>query len=245
VGNTTLAGVVGATGNLTKAGTNNLTVANLNVNDVVVGAGGNLIVKPRGASPLNANNRGVFVNTYNIDPAQGLDFADHDVVVNGSSYTQVRSDVLAAFGGTTGLFSSDSNARSGATILALFDNSLVGATDWLGVPISPTATVGKYTFFGDANIDGQVTGDDYGVIDANLDTTPASGLEWLSGDMNLDGSVTGDDYGVVDANLGSGTTDPFSPGATLSSLSAVPEPGSLTVLVAAGAGMLMRRRRGK
>jgi hypothetical protein len=53
------------------------------------------------------------------------------------------------------------------------------------------------TYFGDANIDGQVTGDDYTVIDANLNTTPLAGLAWLSGDMNLDGSVTGDDYTVI------------------------------------------------
>jgi hypothetical protein len=74
------------------------------------------------------------------------------------------------------------------------------------------AIVGKYTYFGDANFDGQVTGDDYTVIDANLNVTPPVGMEWLYGDANLDGTVTGDDYTVIDANLGLGNGNPLSPG---------------------------------
>jgi hypothetical protein len=42
----------------------------------------------------------------------------------------------------------------------------------MGLAIGPNAIVGKYTYFGDVNIDGQVTGDDYTVIDANLNTSP-------------------------------------------------------------------------
>ena len=60
-------------------------------------------------------------------------------------------------------------------------------------------------------MDGQVSGDDYTVIDANLNTTPAAGLAWLSGDANLDGAVTGDDYTVIDANLGLGVGNPLAP----------------------------------
>ena len=108
-----------------------------------------------------------------------------------------------------------------------------------GQPIAPGAIVGKYTFFGDMNIDGQVSGDDYTVIDANLNTDPATGLEWLSGDANLDGIVTGDDYTVVDANLGLGSGNPLSPNARLS---AVPEPCG-GVLIAAGVFSVARRRR--
>ena len=118
--------------------------------------------------------------------------------------------MLQGFGGTTGITSSSSD---GSQILALFDNALVGASEWNGRTISASAIVGKYTFFGDLNLDGQVTGDDYTVIDANLDTTPLAGLSWLSGDANLDGIVTGDDYTVIDANLGSGVGNPLTPAA--------------------------------
>jgi hypothetical protein len=95
-----------------------------------------------------------------------------------------------------------------------------------------------------------VTGDDYTIIDSNLNTTPAAGIAWLRGDMNIDGSVTGDDYTVIDSNLGLGTSNPLSAsslggGLTPSSLSVVPEPSGL-MLLAAGAGMIAaRRRRGR
>jgi hypothetical protein len=98
--------------------------------------------------------------------------------------------------------------------------------------------VGKYTYFGDVNFDGQVTGDDYTIIDSNLNTTPPVGFEWLSGDANLDGIVTGDDYTTIDSNLGLGSGNPLSP----ASLSPVPEPTSLG-LVASLALFGGRRRR--
>ena len=103
--------------------------------------------------------------------------------------------------------------------------------------MSPNAIIGKYTYFGDVNIDGQVTGDDYGTIDANLDTTPLPGVAWLQGDANLDGIVTGDDYGTIDATLGSGTGNPLS---AQGSAVAVPEP---TMLLPMLGGLFIARRR--
>jgi hypothetical protein len=168
--------------------------------------------------------------------------ADNDLVVDNGVFTTIQAAVLAGFMTTgPGIITSTSD---GSQIHALFDNALIGAADWNGGPIGPNATVGKYTYFGDANIDGQVTGDDYTVIDANLNTTPPVGLGWLSGDTNLDGIVTGDDYTVIDANLGLGTGNPLSPSSLSGGgLSAVPEPASAGVLSAAAAGALMRRRR--
>jgi autotransporter-associated beta strand protein len=179
-----------------------------------------------------------------VAPAAKLDTTDNDIVVNSMAFSDVQNLVLTGFGNNPGGITSSTS--DGSQILALFDNTLVGAPDWNGIPIGANATVGKYTYFGDANIDGQVTGDDYGVVDANLNTTPAVGLGWLSGDMNLDGSVTGDDYGVIDANLGLGNGNPLSASSLGSmpagSLSAVPEPASIGLLAATGL-LLGRRRR--
>ena len=138
-----------------------------------------------------------------------------------------------------GIVSTAGQQGGGATILAIFDNALVGGTDWQGQSITANCVVGKYTYFGDMNLDGQVTGDDYTVIDANLNTTPAVGVEWLSGDANLDGIITGDDYTVVDANLGLGAGNPLSASGLAS---AVPEPA--LALIALGLPILLVRRRG-
>jgi hypothetical protein len=61
------------------------------------------------------------------------------------------------------------------------------------------------------NFDGRVTGDDYTVVDAHLNTDPGAGAEWLNGDANLDGIVTGDDYTTIDSHLGLGNDNPLSP----------------------------------
>jgi len=83
-----------------------------------------------------------------------------------------------------------------------------------------------------------VTPGDYGILDANLATTPPVGIAWLSGDADLDGSVTPGDYGILDANLGSGSGSPLAPSSV-----AVPEPAAVAAL--AGACLQMRRRRAR
>jgi len=92
----------------------------------------------------------------------------------------------------------------GSQVLALFDNALLGATAWRERPIDMSTVIGHFTWVGDVNLDDQVTGDDYTIIDSNLNTTPLAGLAWLSGDANRDGLVTGDDYTVIDSNLHNG-----------------------------------------
>jgi hypothetical protein len=196
---------------------------------LTIGAGSKATIRPNGGSA------GVSIlDTLNLSGT--LDLNNNDLVVNLGSYASIRGLVLTGFGTSgPGITSSTSD---GSQILALFDNALVGAGDWLGLPIGANAIVGKYTYFGDANIDGQVTGDDYTVLDANLNTTPPLGLEWLSGDMNLDGTITGDDYTVLDANLGLGVGNPLSP----AMLDSVPEPCGLAALGIA-CTILTRRRK--
>jgi hypothetical protein len=184
-------------------------------------SGGRMNLAPGGDKTLRAG-------TLSIDASSTLDLNDNDLVVNDpTSFAAIQALVLTGYGNTSGGIISSTGNGAENTIHALFDNALVGATDWNGVPIDPDAVVGKYTYFGDVNLDGQVTGDDYTIIDSNLDTDPAVGIEWLSGEANMDGLVTGDDYTIIDSNLGSGVGLPLAvsrmPGA------AVPEPGAVAL----------------
>src|SRR5213076_909384 len=109
----------------------------------------------------------------------------------------------------------------------VFDNALVGASDWpsgSGHTVDSNSVIGNYTYFGDVDLDGQVTSGDYGVLDANFGTTPDPRIAILSGDADFDGSVTAGDYGILDANFGAGTGSPLSPAAATS---AVPEPAGI------------------
>ncbi len=92
------------------------------------------------------------------------------------------------------------------------------------------------TFFGDANLDGEV-----GLLD--LDALGASwnaeGAGWSGGDFNGDGTTSLLDLDILGQNWNAGTS--FEAALAASGI-AVPEPASLG-LVLAGAGLLARRRR--
>ncbi len=123
--------------------------------------------------------------------------------------------------------------------LGLFDGSNPGSTDVLV----------KYTYYGDANLDGAVDGSDYTNIDAAFGTSTTG---WQNGDFNYDNKIDGSDYTLIDnafntqgATLGS---NPLSLIATSTASlgggsAAVPEPASLGILGIAAIGALFRRRR--
>ena len=71
------------------------------------------------------------------------------------------------------------------TALGLFDGQNPSITDVLI----------KYTYYGDANLDGKVDGSDYAKIDNGF-LTHVTG--WSNGDFNYDGTVNGSDYTLID-----------------------------------------------
>jgi hypothetical protein len=97
-----------------------------------------------------------------------------------------------------------------------------------------------YTYAGDANLDGAITGDDYFQIDSSF---PQQLKGWFNGDFNYDGAITGDDYFLIDSNFPQQAapfpvTGALSPGGR--SITPVPEP--TTVALFAGAGAFAMRR---
>ena len=96
----------------------------------------------------------------------------------------------------------------------------------------------RYTYYGDCDMDGAVTGMDYAEWVYNYETFgPGSPGDWQNGDWDHDGTITGMDYALwVYAYENPGLLPPVGP-------EAIPEPGAL-VLLALG-GLALARRRGR
>ena len=104
--------------------------------------------------------------------------------------------------------------------------------DWdevlrLGVPDVGADEYGPHA--GDANQDGHVNVDDLGILASNYDS---AGKHWENADFTHDYTVNVDDLGVLASNYD-----------WLSGGSGVPEPATLSLLLAAALGLLRRSRR--
>ncbi|MEA2709169.1 MAG: hypothetical protein QOF78_1770 [Phycisphaerales bacterium] len=171
--------------------------------------------------------------------------------INGV-YSGVQGDVQRANNGgawdSPGLTTSMPDAATGLTSIGVATGEQIrglGPTDtdlFAGQTINGATTIAMYTYAGDANLDGFISGDDYSTIDFNAGTG-ADG--WVNGDFNYDGIVSGDDYSTIDFNYAAqGAPFPTSGSAGgLAGVTAVPEPASLSVIGLAAAGLLGRRRR--
>jgi hypothetical protein len=152
------------------------------------------------------------------------------------------------------------------------DLEVIG-TEWFGVLVDGPATLVRYTYFGDTDLNGFVDGDDYARADNGFNT--GLGDEWFEGDFDYNGFVDGDDYALIDNafNTQDGTIgraiayitgedrnrdtmnalplqkvvehfDEFGLGYANSFLSAIPEPtGAIAPGLAALLGLTPRRRR--
>jgi len=134
------------------------------------------------------------------------------------------------------------------TALGVLDNAdpwLGGRTTFAGEAVDASAVLLAYTYWGDADLDGRVTFDDYDVIDYYYWFPPAAGeAGWWSGDFDYDGDVDLDDYDRIDyAYWFQGGPLGGMAGAGQAPYGAVPEPGTLALLAAGGAVAGLRRGR--
>ena len=131
-----------------------------------------------------------------------FDLGGHSVVLlklqsKLAAATGVRLSVVQLFQHTTVTAQAKAVAEA-ADVLGLEGSE---TTTWSGHPIDASSVLVKYTYDGDANLDGKIDIDDYGRIDA---ASPRSGsvFGYANGDFNLDGKINVDDYGIIDFNVG-------------------------------------------
>jgi hypothetical protein len=171
---------------------------------------------------------------------------------------------------SSGTFANNHNLNTGVAIVvndtnqsgtALNGSPLIGTAQFNngesqfdGQSVTDGDILVKYTYFGDALLDGNVTSADYLQIDNGFNNHLTG---WYNGDFNYDGVVNGDDYSLIDNAYNSqGTAFPTSVSAGPAEMiasdtaqidsvatPAVPEPTTLGMLGIGAAGMLMRRRR--
>jgi hypothetical protein len=127
------------------------------------------------------------------------------------------------------------------TALGVLDNAdpeVGGKTTFEGETVDAAAVLIKYTWWGDANLDGVVDANDYDVIDRNfLVNPPAEDMGWWTGDLNYDGAIDANDYDLIDrAFLFQG--DPLAGGMPAST----PEPATLALVILGAAALAGRRR---
>ena len=111
------------------------------------------------------------------------------------------------------------------------------AGTFAGENVDTNCILVKYTWNGDANIDGVVNADDYFLADSGFLTQKGG---WYNGDFNYDSVVNADDYFLIDSAF-LGQTGPLSMSVAASAM-AVPEPAGMC-LFGLGAVLLRRRRR--
>ena len=222
---TTFTGVVSGSGVLTKsgAGTQTLTGANSYTGGTIV-TGGTLAVSTSAATVLLAGT--------------GTDIQNGAVSFVGGNAATIRSLLVTGFatGFTTGtLRSTTATANRG-----------------LGYKDDGTAVIVKATLYGDADLDGGVSINDFNLLATNFGQ---SGKVWIDGDFDYDGGVSINDFNLLATNFGStlpASADSFAgllafaaahnDLAAFEAVTGVPEPTSLG-LIAAGMTLGLRRRR--
>jgi hypothetical protein len=133
-----------------------------------------------------------------MTPAGTIDLGDGNLVLHGGSPAAIEpligaGRIVSAHDGTlTGLGVALASSTRGiaAEETTLFAGETVHGGDVLV----------KYTYVGDANLDGKIDIADYGRLDFSFPLPGAAG--WFNGDFNYDGKIDVLDYGIIDFNIG-------------------------------------------
>jgi fibronectin-binding autotransporter adhesin len=214
-------------------------------------AGGNVVITPTGSGKT------IHVNALNITGGT-VDLGKSKLIVDhsgssplgswgGSAYTGLIGKVQSGFdSGTWGGQGIRTSEASGLlTTIAIAEAADVlgldaaETTTWRGQVVDGTSVLAAYTWGGDADLNGELNGDDYFFIDSHV-LQSGSQFGYNNGDFDYNGEINGDDYFIIDSNIQYAQAGPP---IGASSLTAVPEPGVIGVM---GLGLLgLRRRRSK
>ncbi|MCY2953596.1 MAG: hypothetical protein NTU53_16695, partial [Planctomycetota bacterium] len=166
------------------------------------------VVIKRGSVVMTAGGGKVLsTGTLSISDGGVLDVNDNSLIVKGERVEAVANLVRSGCNGGAwdgfGIRSSTAKSRPGgfATLGVVLNDQgdgtpMVGSVG--GVAVVASDVIVKYTWNGDANMDGKVNADDYFMIDSGF---IAMKKGWYNGDFNYDGKVNADDYFLIDSGF--------------------------------------------
>ena len=222
-----------------------------------------LTLQGTGAATL-ASHTGSTQTVLQLDSLTGsgtskLDLTNNALVVHCSPLTvsaitsAITTELKTGFNAGSGYWNGAGGIVSSAAasdtkhLTTLGSRQSAGGT-FDGVSTTTSDVLVKYTYYGDANLDGSVNGADYQQIDLGFGSHLTG---WQNGDFNYDGVVDGSDFSLIDNTfnqLNAGSTSPLAITAGSADLiaspaSTVPEPATLSLLGIGAIGLLGRRSR--
>src|SRR5581483_1412216 len=230
-----------ASGSLTKIGAGTLTLSTIRIGGTLNATTGRVVMKPNGSDA--ASNRVGTLTRGGGGAAWSsrLHLNDNDLVIDytgDSPIATITSQLTSGYATGAwlgnGITSSTAAALASSqhkTALGYTEASALGLTAFSGQTVDADSIVIKYTYSGDANLDGTVNALDFNAVASNF----GSAAVWSGGDFNYDSVVNASDFTALGQNFGQ-----TMPAPALGTI--VPEPisqGAIALLMAA----MSRRRR--
>ncbi len=262
-----ISGPISGSGGLTIAGSGAVTLSGSNSysggtivsGNLAVGAaqalpaGGGLTIQSTGKTQFGSSIGGVSVSSLSIAAGGKLDIANNHLLINFTGADPIATIAgYLATGYGNGTWNGPGIDTSAAVINGSYGLGYADGADGVVAGLAPGQIEVKYTLYGDANLDGVVSGDDFAILASNIGQAVSG---WDRGDFNYDGVVSGEDFGLLIANLGkqANGADVALPAGDLAAIDAfaaanglmadVPEPGCGAMAAFGGLGFMVRRRR--
>src|SRR5262249_8038852 len=133
------------------------------------------------ATIATGNDKVLMAKSLSVDSSSKLDIKDNGIAVDytsSSPLSSIKSAIVSAYNtgswdgnGITSSLAAASVGGSHQTAVGYGENSIVGRSTFFGESVDNTSVLLKYTYAGDANLDGAVDTIDFNIMAANFGGT--------------------------------------------------------------------------